>query len=272
MLALGAREARYRLASETVRPSARPPRYVPCNFGVPDVRAVLTRSTLGWMPTAIALMLDHGGARVLITDRESQSQRSNARSPSRRLTLPVDVYDGEYSGPGKRIGVDRLRAFLADALRIRMQPPGRMDAIATHYPSARPAIPKGVVSHHLGAVAQRDLQHRNLVDAAPRRVPVDVSDVPLHGWCFPGAWPANAGTNVCLRRVAARLILDPHPRAQGDGTTCGAPIVHSPLINADPKLREGIATGAAMVAAARRRGDDRGHGEDGLGPDASSDG
>jgi fatty-acyl-CoA synthase len=50
---------------------------------------------------------------------------------------------------------------------------------------------------------------------------------------------ANAGTNVCLRKVEPgpifRLI-----REHRVTHYCSAPIVHSALINADPRLREGI--------------------------------
>ncbi|MGH8696589.1 MAG: AMP-binding protein, partial [Burkholderiales bacterium] len=60
-----------------------------------------------------------------------------------------------------------------------------------------------------------------------------------NGWCFPWSMAANAGTNVCLRKV------DPAPifgliKAHRVTHYCGAPIVHNALVNADPKLREGI--------------------------------
>jgi fatty-acyl-CoA synthase len=55
---------------------------------------------------------------------------------------------------------------------------------------------------------------------------------------------------VCLRRVEAKAVFDAI-REHGVTHYCGAPIVHSTLINADPKLREGISHKVyAMVAAA----------------------
>ncbi|MEK7361138.1 MAG: AMP-binding protein, partial [Pseudomonadota bacterium] len=71
-----------------------------------------------------------------------------------------------------------------------------------------------------------------------------------NGWCFPWTMAANAGVNVCLRKVDPvqifRLI-----KAHGVTHYCGAPIVHSGLINADPALRAGIAHKvSAMVAGA----------------------
>jgi fatty-acyl-CoA synthase len=71
-----------------------------------------------------------------------------------------------------------------------------------------------------------------------------------NGWCFPWTVAANVGTNVCLRRIDAKLILE-LIRRHHVTHYCGAPIVHSTLINADPKLRAGIShTVHAMVAAA----------------------
>jgi fatty-acyl-CoA synthase len=50
---------------------------------------------------------------------------------------------------------------------------------------------------------------------------------------------ANAGTNVCLRRVDAKLIFDAI-RAHRVTHYCGAPVVHAMLINAPAEWREGI--------------------------------
>jgi fatty-acyl-CoA synthase len=71
-----------------------------------------------------------------------------------------------------------------------------------------------------------------------------------NGWCFPWTMAANAGVNVCLRKVDPvqifRLIKE-----HGVTHYCGAPIVHSGLINADPALRAGISQKvSAMVAGA----------------------
>src|SRR5437879_13026156 len=74
--------------------------------------------------------------------------------------------------------------------------------------------------------------------------------VHCNGWCFRWTRAANAGTNVCLRKVEAKLVFDAM-REHGVTHYCGAPIVHSTLINADPALREGITHKAhAIVAAA----------------------
>jgi fatty-acyl-CoA synthase len=71
-----------------------------------------------------------------------------------------------------------------------------------------------------------------------------------NGWCFPWTMAANAGTNVCLRKVEAKAILDAI-RTHRVTHYCGAPIVHSLLINAPDEWKDGIAHKvSALVAAA----------------------
>jgi fatty-acyl-CoA synthase len=61
---------------------------------------------------------------------------------------------------------------------------------------------------------------------------------------------ANAGTNVCLRKVEAAKIFE-LIKAHKVSHYCGAPIVHSTLINAPAEMKQGIAHKVSgMVAAA----------------------
>jgi fatty-acyl-CoA synthase len=76
-----------------------------------------------------------------------------------------------------------------------------------------------------------------------------------NGWCFPWTMAAIAGTNVCLRRVDARLVfkaIDEH----GVTHMAGAPIVYNMLINAPAELHpapgrkvSGFIAGAAPPAS-----------------------
>jgi fatty-acyl-CoA synthase len=70
-----------------------------------------------------------------------------------------------------------------------------------------------------------------------------------NGWCFPWTLAALAGTNVCLRRVEARAIFDAI-RDHGVTHYCGAPIVHSTLLNAPDALKGGIAHKVSGLVAA----------------------
>jgi fatty-acyl-CoA synthase len=71
-----------------------------------------------------------------------------------------------------------------------------------------------------------------------------------NGWTFPWTMAANAGTNVCLRKVEAQKIFE-LIKAEKVTHYCGAPIVHSMLIDAPEALRQGIDHKVhGMVAAA----------------------
>jgi fatty-acyl-CoA synthase len=70
-----------------------------------------------------------------------------------------------------------------------------------------------------------------------------------NGWCFPWTMAANAGVNVCLRRVEAKAILDAI-RLHGVTHYCGAPIVHSMLVNAPDEWKAGIAHRVSGLVAA----------------------
>ena len=70
-----------------------------------------------------------------------------------------------------------------------------------------------------------------------------------NGWCFPWTMAANAGTNVCLRKVEAKPVLDAI-RAHRVTHYCGAPIVHAMLINAPAEWKQGIAHQVSCLVAA----------------------
>ena len=60
-----------------------------------------------------------------------------------------------------------------------------------------------------------------------------------NGWCFPWTMAANAGTNICLRRVEPATIFD-LVRKHHVTHLCGAPIVYATLINTPDVMRAGI--------------------------------
>jgi fatty-acyl-CoA synthase len=91
-----------------------------------------------------------------------------------------------------------------------------------------------------------------LVWAMPHH-PVYLWTLPMfhcNGWCFPWTVAAMAGTHVCLRRVEAAAVFEAIRRHRVTHY-CGAPIVHTMLINAPDEMKRGIDHRvSAMVAAA----------------------
>src|SRR3954464_4594424 len=227
-----------------------PPMYE-AHFGVPMAGAVLNTLNTRLDPEAIAFMLDHGEARLLITDREFSPTIEAALRLLKRKIPVVDVEDPEFSG-GKRLGERTYEELLAEGdPRFEWRwPKDEWEAISLNYTSGTTGNPKGVVYHHRGAYLNG--VGNILVWGMPHHS-VYLWTLPMfhcNGWCFPWTMAANAGTNICLRRVEApsifRLIKE-----HGVTHYCGAPIVHQALINAPDELKRGIEHQvSALVAAA----------------------
>ncbi|MDH5286019.1 MAG: acyl-CoA synthetase [Betaproteobacteria bacterium] len=227
------------------------PEMVEMHFGVPMSGGVLNTLNTRLDAAAIAFMLRHGGAKVLVTDTEFAPTVRAALRELERPPLLVEVDDPQGPG-GERLGGTDYEAFLAggDPAFAWQPPDDEWRAISLNYTSGTTGNPKGVVYHHRGAYLNA---LSNVVDWGMPRHAVYLWTLPMfhcNGWCFPWTVAAIAGTNVCLRRVEARAIFDAI-REHRVTHYCGAPIVHSTLINAPAELKAGIAHRvSALVAAA----------------------
>jgi len=227
------------------------------HFGVPMSGAVLNTLNTRLDPEAIAFMLQHGEASVLLTDREFAPVVGKALAMlGARRPLVVEVED-LLAPPGERLGEITYEALLdeGDPAFAWQLPADEWDAIALNYTSGTTGNPKGVVTHHRGAYLNAA---NNVIAWSLPHHPVYLWTLPMfhcNGWCFPWTMALVAGTSVCLRRVDPAVIF-PLVREHGVTHMCGAPIVYSMLINAPAGLREGIAhevkgliAGAAPPAA-----------------------
>ena len=232
--------------------AANTPEMYECHFGVPMQGAVLNTLNTRLDAEAIAFMLNHGDARVLIADREFSATVARALEQVVHRPVVIDIDDQEYDGPGERIGEKDYEALLAEGdPDYAWQPPAdEWNAISLNYTSGTTGNPKGVVYHHRGAYLNGIC---NIVTWGMPQHSVYLWTLPMfhcNGWCFPWSMAANAGVNVCLRRVDPVQILR-LIKEHGVTHYCGAPIVHTGLINADPGLRAGITHKvSAMVAGA----------------------
>jgi fatty-acyl-CoA synthase len=223
------------------------------HFGVPMAGAVLDTLNTRIEAEAIAFMLEHAEARALITDREFSAVVAKALQllPNLKIRV-VDVDDPEYQGEGGRLGETEYENFLrsGDPDFAWRMPDDEWEAISLNYTSGTTGNPKGVVYHHRGAYLNA---LSNIVSWGMPPHPVYLWTLPMfhcNGWCFTWTIAAAAGTNVCLRRVDAKLIFD-LIRKHRVTHYCGAPIVHGMLINAPEEMKRGIEhTVRCLVAAA----------------------
>jgi len=221
------------------------------HFAVPMIGAVLNALNTRLDAGAIAFMLQHGEAKVLIADKEFSPVVEKALHMLERRPLVIDVEDPLGSG-GERLGETSYEAFLGagDAEFSWHLPEDEWDAIALNYTSGTTGNPKGVVLHHRGAYLNAV---SNAITWGMPHFPVYLWTLPMfhcNGWCFPWTVAMMGGTNVCLRKVEAPAVFELIRRHRVTHF-CGAPVVHNMLINAPAGLREGIEhTVHAMIAGA----------------------
>ena len=209
------------------------PAMLECHYGVPMAGAVLNTLNTRLDARIIAFCLEHGGAKVLITDREFSATVKAALERSAVKPLVIDYDDPEFTGPGERLGGLDYEAFLAggDPGFAWSLPRDEWDAVALNYTSGTTGDPKGVVYHHRGAYL---LAMGNIITGGMGQHPVYLWTLPMfhcNGWCFPWSLSIVAGTHVCLRAVRAKPMYDAIAE-YGVTHLCGAPIVMSTLLNA----------------------------------------
>jgi fatty-acyl-CoA synthase len=132
--------------------AANTPEIVEAHFGVPMSGGVLNTLNTRLDAEAIAFMLKHGEARVLITDTEfSPTVKAALRGLARKITV-VDIVDPLGPG-GERLGESDYEQFIAegDPGFEWKHPADEWNAISLNYTSGTTGNPKGVVYHHRGA-------------------------------------------------------------------------------------------------------------------------
>jgi fatty-acyl-CoA synthase len=232
------------------------PEMIEAHYAVPALNAVLHPLNTRLDAVLLAWQMQHCEAAVLITDREFAPVIEVAlrilRKQHGRAPIVIDVCDSEYAGSGELLGACEYEALLArhEPLRRLEGPRDEWDAIAVSYTSGTTGNPKGVVTHHRGAYLNAVC---NAATWSMPHFPTYLWTLPMfhcNGWCFPWTVAMLAGTQVCLRKVETRAILEAM-RVHGVDHYCAAPIVHNLLINAQAALREGITQRVrGMVAGA----------------------
>jgi len=238
------------------------PALLEAHFGVPLCGAVLNALNIRLDADAIAFILDHGEAKVLLTDREFSPVISAALAKLKNKPLVVDI-DDPLARSGDLLGELDYEQLLdeGDPGFAWSLPVSEWDAISLNYTSGTTGNPKGVVYHHRGAYMNAV---GNILAWALPRQPVYLWTLPMfhcNGWCFPWSVTAMGGTHVCLRGVEPKLVFDAI-RTHDVTHLCGAPIVMNMLLNSPeaesltlPRRIQMMTAGAAPPAAVLERMD-----------------
>ncbi|WP_111429653.1 acyl-CoA synthetase [Rhodobacteraceae bacterium DSL-40] len=225
------------------------PEMFEAHFGVPMTGAVLNTVNTRLDAEAIAFILNHAEAKVVLVDPEFSEVVQRAVRIAGRKMLVVDIEDASFEF-GERVGqmtYDELLAEAPDGYDWKL-PADEWDAISLNYTSGTTGDPKGVVYHHRGAHLNA---LSNILTWGMPQHPVYLWTLPMfhcNGWCFPWTIAAAAGICVCLRSVRAEPIYE-LIRQEKVTHFCGAPIVLNMLANAPDELKQGISHTVKVMTA-----------------------
>ncbi len=215
------------------------PEMLEAHYAVPMLGAVLCSINIRLDAAAVAFILQHSEAKVVLVDGEFGAVMARALAQSGRRPLVVDIDSG-------------YEPFIAAAdpdFPVRL-PDDEWQAIALNYTSGTTGNPKGVVLHHRGAYLNA-CGNALTFGLSPRSV--FLWTLPMfhcNGWTYTWAVTLAGGTHVCLRRVEPAPIFAAIAE-HGVTHMCGAPVVLSMLIHAPEAARRAfpqtvqIATGGA---------------------------
>ena len=241
------------------------PALLEAHYAVPALGAILNALNYRLDAATIAFCLEHGEAKVLITDRELSPVMSEALKRMKREILVVDI-DDPLATSGTRLGEIDYESWIArgDSGFALQGPRDEWDSLALLYTSGTTSDPKGVLYHHRGAYLNA---LGNVVTFGLTQQSVYLWTLPMFhcsGWTYTWAVTAAAGTHVCLRKVDPALIF---PAIERHGVThmCGAPIVLNLLVHAPDSVKKrfdrrievatgGAAPPSAIIAAMEKMG------------------
>lgn len=220
------------------------------HFGVPMSGAVLNTLNIRLDSDNIAFILAHGEAKVIFTDREFSKVTKAAVAQLEKKPIIIDI-DDPLCDIGELIGQEDYESFIKKGdIDYDWQPPeDEWDAICLSYTSGTTGNPKGVVYHHRGAYLNATC---NIVEWSMKKHAVFLWTLPMFhcaGWCFPWTIAAQAGTNICLRKVNAKNIYDAIATHKVSHF-CGAPIVLSFVINATDEEKQPFEHKCSVMTAA----------------------
>jgi fatty-acyl-CoA synthase len=225
--------------------AANTPELFEAHFGVPLSGGILNSLNTRLDAETIAYILDHGGAKVLISDTEFAG---TIRAALDLMTGPrpvvIDIVDPSArggQGPGDRIGTETYDDLLAEGDHDFpwQLPQDEWQSLSLNYTSGTSGRPKGVLYHHRGSYL---MSLGTVVGWGLPPHPIYLYTVPMfhcNGWGHAWTLALVAGTAVLQRYVAAKAIFD---AIMDHGITHlgGAPVVLGMLANAPAEERRSL--------------------------------
>ena len=189
------------------------PEIYEAHYGIPMIGAIINTINIRLDVDTITYILEHGEAKVVITDNELSPTMKEVLNKIKTKPLVIDIDDelaNHPEGAGENIGSLNYEEFLktGDENFEWSLPEDEWDSLALNYTSGTTGLPKGVVYHHRGSY----LMALGSVTAFSMAMhPTYMWVVPMfhcNGWGNPYTLTALAGTSICLRYVSAKNLFD----------------------------------------------------------------
>ena len=189
------------------------PEIYEAHYGIPMIGAIINTINIRLDVDTISYILEHGEAKVVITDNELSPTMKEVLNKIKTKPLVIDIDDelaNHPEGAGENLGSLNYEEFLktGDENFNWSLPEDEWDSLALNYTSGTTGLPKGVVYHHRGSY----LMALGSVTAFSMAMhPTYMWVVPMfhcNGWGNPYTLTALAGTSVCLRYVSAKNLFD----------------------------------------------------------------
>ena len=189
------------------------PEIYEAHYGIPMIGAIINTINIRLDVDTISYILEHGEAKVVITDNELSTTIKEVLNKIKTKPLVIDIDDelaNHPEGAGENLGSLNYEEFLktGDENFEWSLPEDEWDSLALNYTSGTTGLPKGVVYHHRGSY----LMALGSVTAFSMAMhPTYMWVVPMfhcNGWGNPYTLTALAGTSVCLRYVSAKNLFD----------------------------------------------------------------
>ena len=218
------------------------------HFAIPMAGAIINTINIRLDVNTISYIIGHSRSKLILVDTEFLPIIKKAlKIGNHKIKLIAISDDKKYlSNLKKEITYEKFINKSKKSNKNNFDLKDEWSPISLSYTSGTTNKPKGVVTHHRGAYLN---SVSNQLVWNMKKNPIYLWTLPMfhcNGWCFPWTIAALAGTNICLRKINSKKILNLIKKYKVSHL-CGTTVIINMLIEEGNKLKNKIEfmTGAA---------------------------